>query len=112
MAVVVLPHTFYAEAGGARALVRFAPMQFEGFQREVGEPTLERVLPPPAEGHPDMAHSPPSPSETGSKSSAHLGRLPATDGAVWNTARLLVATGGRTATHTKRLQPHLQSPGA
>ena len=50
-----VPHTFYAEAGGARALVGFAPMQFEGFQREVGEPALERVLPPPAEGHPDMA---------------------------------------------------------
>src|ERR1044071_2270065 len=27
-----VPHTFYAEAGGARALVGFAPMQFEGFQ--------------------------------------------------------------------------------
>ena len=49
-----VPHTFYAEAGGARALVGFAPMQFEGFQREVGEPAPERVLPPPAEGHPDM----------------------------------------------------------
>jgi quercetin dioxygenase-like cupin family protein len=50
-----VPHTFYAETGGARALVGFAPMQFEGFQREVGEPALERVLPPPAEGHPDVA---------------------------------------------------------
>jgi hypothetical protein len=50
-----VPHTFYAETGGARALVGFAPMQFEGFQREVGEPAPERVLPPPAEGHPDMA---------------------------------------------------------
>ncbi len=49
-----VPHTFYAEAGGARALVGFAPMQFEGFQRAVGEPAPERVLPPPAEGHPDM----------------------------------------------------------
>ena len=50
-----VPHTFYAEAGGARALVGFAPMQFEGFQREVGQPAPERVLPPPMEGHPDMA---------------------------------------------------------
>ena len=50
-----VPHTFYAEAGGARALVGFAPAQFEGFQREVGEPAPERVLPPPMEGHPDMA---------------------------------------------------------
>ncbi len=50
-----VPHTFYAEAGGAKALVGFAPMQFEGFQREVGEPAPERVLPPPLEGHPDMA---------------------------------------------------------
>ena len=48
-----VPHTFYAEAGGARALVGFAPMQFEGFQREVGEPAPERVLPPPAEGPPE-----------------------------------------------------------
>ena len=50
-----VPHTFYAEAGGARALVGFAPMQFEGFLREIGEPALERVVPPPLEGHPDMA---------------------------------------------------------
>ena len=50
-----VPHTFYAAAGGARALVGFAPMQFEGFQREVGQPAPERVLPPPTKGHPDMA---------------------------------------------------------
>ena len=50
-----VPHTFYAETGGARALVGFAPMQFEGFQRDVGEPAPERVVPPPAEDHPDMA---------------------------------------------------------
>ena len=50
-----VPHTFYADAGGAKALVGFAPMQFEGFQREVGEPAPERVLPPPMEGHPDIA---------------------------------------------------------
>jgi hypothetical protein len=48
-----VPHTFYVEAGEARALVGFAPMQFEGFLREVGEPAPERVLPPPLEGHPD-----------------------------------------------------------
>jgi len=50
-----VPHTFYVETGVAKMLVGFAPMQFEGFQREVGEPALEPVLPPPAEGHPDMA---------------------------------------------------------
>ena len=50
-----VPHTFYADAGGAKALVGLAPMQFEGFLREVGEPASERVLPPAAEGHPDMA---------------------------------------------------------
>ena len=50
-----VPHTFYVETGVAKMLVGFAPMQFEGFLREVGEPALERVLPPPAEGHPDMA---------------------------------------------------------
>jgi hypothetical protein len=49
-----VPHTFYAEAGGAKALVGFAPMQFEGFLREVGEPAAERVLPPPLEGPPDV----------------------------------------------------------
>src|SRR3954463_7625535 len=50
-----IPHTFYAEAGGARTLVGFAPMQFEGFQREAGQPAPERVLPPPADGPPDVA---------------------------------------------------------
>ena len=49
------PHTFYANAGGAKALVGFAPAKFEGFLREVGEPAPARVLPPPLEGHPDMA---------------------------------------------------------
>lgn len=49
-----VPHTFYAEGAGARALVGFAPMQFEGFLREVGEPAPERVLPPPLEGPPDV----------------------------------------------------------
>ncbi len=49
-----VPHTFYVESGVARLLVGFAPMQFEGFLREVGEPALERVVPPPLDGHPDM----------------------------------------------------------
>jgi quercetin dioxygenase-like cupin family protein len=49
-----VPHTFFAEAGGARALVGFQPAQFEGFVREVGEPAPERVLPPPPEGPPEM----------------------------------------------------------
>ena len=49
-----VPHTFYAGPGGARALVGFAPMQFEGFQREVGEPAPQRVVPPPLDGPPDM----------------------------------------------------------
>ena len=50
-----VPHTFYAEGAGARALVGFAPMQFEGFLREVGEPAPERVLPPPLEAPPDVS---------------------------------------------------------
>jgi quercetin dioxygenase-like cupin family protein len=51
-----VPHTFIAEPPeGARALVGFQPMQFEGFLREVGVPAPERVVPPPMEGHPDMA---------------------------------------------------------
>jgi len=49
-----VPHTFYAEAVGAKALVGFAPMQFEGFQREVGQPAPERILPPPLDGPPDV----------------------------------------------------------
>jgi len=50
-----VPHTFIgAGPTPTRALVGFAPMQFEGFLREVGEPAPERVLPPPLEGHPDM----------------------------------------------------------
>ena len=52
-----VPHTFYAEAGGARALGGFAPVQFEGFQREVGAPAPERVVPPPLEGDPSAEAS-------------------------------------------------------
>ena len=51
-----VPHTFIGAGDRpARALVGFAPMQFEGFLREVGEPTTERVLPPP---HPADAPPP------------------------------------------------------
>src|SRR5215208_3864623 len=42
-----VPHTFIAETDAAKALVGFAPFQFEGFLREVGEPATELVLPPP-----------------------------------------------------------------
>ena len=48
-----VPHTFIG--GGpnpARALVGFAPMHFEGFLREVGQPTSARVLPAPLDGPP------------------------------------------------------------
>jgi len=48
-----VPHTFIG--GGpnpARALVGFAPMQFEGFLREVGHPAPARELPPPLAGAP------------------------------------------------------------
>jgi quercetin dioxygenase-like cupin family protein len=50
-----VPHTFIAETHAAKALVGFAPFQFEGFLREVGEPATELVLPPPLSGPPDMA---------------------------------------------------------
>jgi quercetin dioxygenase-like cupin family protein len=52
-----VPHTFIgAGSGGARALVGFAPMQFEGFLREVGQPAPARVLPPIHDGPPpDLA---------------------------------------------------------
>ena len=48
-----VPHTFFGSGSTpARALVGFAPMQFEGFLREVGHPTSERVPPPPMDGPP------------------------------------------------------------
>ncbi len=48
-----VPHTFIgAGPGPTRALVGFAPMQFEGFLREVGHPAPARVLPPPPAGPP------------------------------------------------------------
>ena len=48
-----VPHTFIgAGPEPARALVGFAPMQFEGFMREVGQPAPARVLPPPHDGPP------------------------------------------------------------
>ena len=48
-----VPHTFIgAGPEPARALVGFAPMQFEGFLREVGHPAPARVLPPPLAGPP------------------------------------------------------------
>lgn len=50
-----VPHTFFADAPGVRALAGFQPMMFEGFVREAGEPAPQRILPPPLEGHPDMA---------------------------------------------------------
>ena len=50
-----VPHTFIGGApSGARALVGFQPMQFEGFLREVGRPAPARVLPPPLAGPPEM----------------------------------------------------------
>ena len=53
-----VPHTFIgAGPGPTRMLVGFAPMQFEGFLREVGQPAPARVLPPPLEGPPpDLEH--------------------------------------------------------
>jgi hypothetical protein len=52
-----VPHTFIsAGPEPLRALVGFAPMQFEGFLREVGQPAPARVLPPPHDGPPpDLA---------------------------------------------------------
>jgi quercetin dioxygenase-like cupin family protein len=48
-----VPHTFMgAGPGPTRALVGFAPMQFENFLRTVGHPAPERVLPPPHDGPP------------------------------------------------------------
>jgi hypothetical protein len=48
-----VPHTFIG--GGpqpVRALVGFAPMQFEGFMRGVGQPAPARERPPPHDGPP------------------------------------------------------------
>jgi quercetin dioxygenase-like cupin family protein len=60
-----VPHTFYVESGETRLLVGFQPMQFEGFLREVGEPALERVVPPPPEGPPDMQRRAPIAEQNG-----------------------------------------------
>jgi hypothetical protein len=50
-----VPHTFIAEPPeGGKALVGFQPFLFEGFIREVGEPSPERVVPPPLDAPPDM----------------------------------------------------------
>ena len=49
-----VPHTFIAGTNGGKALIGFQPFLFEGFLREVGEPAIERVLPPPLEAPPDM----------------------------------------------------------
>lgn len=48
-------HTFIAGPAGGGALVGFRPFLFEGFLRAVGEPAVERVLPPPPEAPLDMA---------------------------------------------------------
>jgi len=74
-----VPHTFIAETDGAKALIGFQPVLFEGFLHEVGEPAAERVLPPPLEVPPDMARLIPSARVTGSRSSVRLARLQATD---------------------------------
>jgi len=48
-----VPHTFIgAGPNPTRALVGFAPMQFEGFLREVGQAAPARVLPPAHDGPP------------------------------------------------------------
>jgi quercetin dioxygenase-like cupin family protein len=62
-----VPHTFMAAGPEpVRALVGFAPMQFEGFMREVGQPAPERVLPPHHDGPPpDVARLAPIASRHG-----------------------------------------------
>ena len=51
-----VPHTWIgAGPGPTRFLAGFAPAQFEGFLREVGQPATARVLPP------RLADSPPAP---------------------------------------------------
>lgn len=48
-----VPHTFIgAGPGPTRVLVGLAPVQFEGFLREVGQPAPARVLPPAPTGPP------------------------------------------------------------
>jgi len=49
-----VPHTFFGETDGAKALIGFQPFHFEGFLHEVGEPATERVLPPPLTAPPDL----------------------------------------------------------
>ena len=72
-----VPHTFYAEAGGARALVGFAPMQFEGFRGKSASPHPNR--PPPPRRPPGHGAARPIAKRNGFRSSAPQARLPATD---------------------------------
>jgi mannose-6-phosphate isomerase-like protein (cupin superfamily) len=48
-----VPHTFMAGPDGGKMLVGCGA-KFEGLLREIGEPSPQRVLPPPPEGPPDM----------------------------------------------------------
>jgi len=60
-----IPHTFIAGPAGGKALVGFQPFLFEGFLREIGEPAVDRVLPPPLDGPPDMARLVPIAAKSG-----------------------------------------------
>src|SRR3954464_6553780 len=60
-----VPHTFIAGPAGGRALVGFQPFLFEGFLREILEPAVDRVLPPPIDGLPDMARRTPIAAKSG-----------------------------------------------
>jgi quercetin dioxygenase-like cupin family protein len=48
-----VPHTFIAGPEGGKMLFGAGP-KFEGFLREIAQPTAKHVLPPPPEGPPNM----------------------------------------------------------
>src|SRR3954470_9547059 len=60
-----VPHTFYGETDGARALVGFAPFQFEGFLRGGGGRPRGRVPPPPLTEPPAVRPLTPTASRNG-----------------------------------------------
>ena len=97
-----VPHTFYADAGGVRALVGFAPMQFEGFQREAGEPAPSACCRRRWRATPTWRDSPRSQSETALRSSVPRAPRPATSHHQQTCAR---SPGGRTPHAPVRRNP-------
>ena len=111
-----VPHTFYVEAGEARALVGFrrCSSRIPAGGRRAGS---RARIPPPLEGHPDMERLAPIAERNGSRSSAH--RTPARPltsqarptGARWLHGRARTTTSQSERNHDRRHDhPYRQRP--